>query len=178
MKSGDDMAAQLIWMRYSPRLAALARQRLPVWLRCAVDSDDVANSALYSVILGLRDGQFPNLHDRDGLWALLACITVRKAIGEIASASRQKRLPRGARVPLDEGLLARDAPPDLRVMAAERFEILIERLRLKDDVLATIALSKFEGHTNEEIARRLGCSCRRVARKLELIRKTWETEEA
>jgi len=177
MKSGDDVAAQTIWMRYSPRLAALARQRLPAWLRRIVDSNDVANSAIYSVILGLRKGQFPDLHDRDDLWALLACITVRKAINEIASASRQKRLPPRVCVPLDERLVARDTPPDLRVIAAERFETLIERLRLKDEVLVTIALMKFEGHTNEQIAGRLGCSCRRVARKLDLIRKTWETEE-
>jgi DNA-directed RNA polymerase specialized sigma24 family protein len=162
----------------APRLAALARQRLPVWLRCVVDSEDLANSAIGNLIFGLREGQFPDLHDREGLWALLACITVRKAKNEIASASRQKRSPPGARVPLDDDLLARDTPPDLRVMAAERFEVLIERLRLKDELLATIALLKFEGYTNEEIAARLGCSCRRVARKLELIRKTWETEEA
>jgi DNA-directed RNA polymerase specialized sigma24 family protein len=178
MRSGNDMAAQLIWARYSPRLAALAAERLPVWLRCAVDSDDVANSAIYSVILGLKEGRFPDLHDRDGLWALLACITVRKAIKEVASASRQKRLAPKRRVPLEEGIKAPEHSPDLRVMAAEGFEILIERLRLKDEVLATVALLKFEGYTNEEIARRLGCSCRRVARKLELIRKTWETEEA
>jgi len=177
MKSGNDIAAQLIWTRYSPRLAALARVRLPKWLRCAVDSDDVANSAIYSVILGLRDGKFPDLHDRDGLWALLACITVRKAILEIDSASRKKRLPPKRRQPLDEGIEAPDPRPDLAVMAAEGFEVLIERLRLKDEVLAEIALKKFEGYTNEGIARQLGCSCRRVARKLELIRKTWETEE-
>ncbi len=176
MRSGNDEAAQVIWTRYSPRLAALAAERLPVWLRCAVDGDDVANSAIYSVILGLKDGQFPELHDRDGLWALLACITVRKAIREIARASRQKRLPRERQVPLAEGIQAPGLPPDLRVMAAEGFEILIERLRLKDELLVTIALMKFEGYTNEEIARRLGCSCRRVARKLDLIRKTWETE--
>jgi DNA-directed RNA polymerase specialized sigma24 family protein len=178
MKSGNDFGAQLIWTRYSPRLAALARERLPKWLRCAVDSDDVANSAINSVILGLRHGKFPELHDRDGLWALLACITVRKAIKEIAGASRQKRLPLKRRLPLEEGIKAADPPPDLRVMAAERFEILIERLRLKDEALASIALKKFEGYTSEEIARQLGCSCRRVARKLELIRMTWEREEA
>ncbi len=138
----------------------------------------MANSAIYSVILGLRDGRFPDLHDRDGLWALLACITARKTVHELDRASRKKRLRAGMRQPLGEELEAPDPPPDLAVIAAERFEILIERLRLKDEVLATIALAKFEQYTNEEIARRLGCSCRRVARKLELIRKTWETEEA
>jgi hypothetical protein len=32
----------------------------------------------------------------------------------------------------------------------------------------------FEGYTNDEIAQRLGCSRSKVARKLELIRKTWQ----
>ena len=30
-----------------------------------------------------------------------------------------------------------------------------------------------EGYTNEEIADRLGCSLRSVARKVELVRRTW-----
>ena len=34
-----------------------------------------------------------------------------------------------------------------------------------------------EGYTNEEVAGRLGCSLRTVARKRELIRRTWTDEE-
>ena len=60
MRSGDDEAARKIWNRYSPRLAALARERLPVWLQCVVDGDDVANTAMCSVIMGLREGRFPD----------------------------------------------------------------------------------------------------------------------
>jgi DNA-directed RNA polymerase specialized sigma24 family protein len=177
MRSGNDMEAQLIWSRYSPRLAALARQRLPRWLLCAVDGDDLANSAIKSVILGLHDGRFPELHDRDGLWALLACITVRKARREINRASTKKRLPLGRRQPLDEAIEVSDPSPDLALVAAERFELLIKRLREKDEVLGTIALLKLEGYTNEQIARQIRCSCRRVYRKLELIRTILEAEE-
>jgi DNA-binding CsgD family transcriptional regulator len=32
-----------------------------------------------------------------------------------------------------------------------------------------------EGYTNDEIAAQLGCARRTVARRLELIRKTWES---
>ena len=59
MKSGDDDAAQKIWDRYSPRLAALAKKRLPQWLHCIVSGDDVANSAMRSVIMGRGMAQFP-----------------------------------------------------------------------------------------------------------------------
>jgi DNA-directed RNA polymerase specialized sigma24 family protein len=177
MRSGDDEAARRVWNRYSPRLAALARERLPVWLQCVVDGEDVANAAMCSVIMGLRGGRFPALHDRDGLWALLACITVRKAINEVEKASRQKRRSRRASEALDENIVAPDLAPDLVLKAAEQFEQLIDRLRDKEGLLGTIALWKFEGYTSDEIANRLGCSSRRVARKLDLIRMIWEEDE-
>lgn len=176
IKSGDDEAIRKIWEHYSPRVVALARERLPVWLRSIVDGDDVANDAMCSVIMGLQGGRFPELQDRDDLWALLACITARKAINQINMAQRQKRPPAKAGLPLGEELIAPDPPPDLLWIAAEQFELLIDCLHRKDELLETIALWKFEGCTNQEIARRLNCSDRRVARKLELIRMTWETE--
>ena len=177
MKSGDDEAARRIWQRFSPRVASLARKKVPVWLRRIVDGDDLANSAMCSVIMGLREGRFQELRDRDELWALLACITVQKARNEIAKASRQKRMPPGATMPLTEEITAPDLPPDLIVMAAEQFQSLIERLRSKEAIFEPIALWKLEGYTNDEIAQRLGCSRSKVARKLELIRKTWEQED-
>jgi DNA-directed RNA polymerase specialized sigma24 family protein len=178
MRSGDDEAARNIWNRYSPRLAALARERLPVWLQCVIDGEDVANTAMCSVIMGLRGGRFPGLHDREGLWALLACITVRTAINEVEKASRHKRRSGRASEALDENIVAPGLPPDLTLKAAEQFERLIDRLRDKEGQLGTIALWKFEGYTSDEIANRLGCSSRRVARKLDLIRMIWEEDAA
>ena len=42
--------------------------------------------------------------------------------------------------------------------------------------LRTIAVAKMQGSTNREIAQRLECSVRTVARRLGLIRKIWEEE--
>lgn len=178
MRSGDEEAARKIWDRFSPRLAALARERLPVWLQCVVDGDDVANAAMCSVMMGLREGRFPALQDREDLWALLACMTVRKAINEIETASRRKRRPGLRTEPLDENVVAPHWSPDLACKAAEQFEQLIDRLHEKDGLLETIALWMFEGYSSVEIARRLGCSSRKVARKLDLIRMICEEEEA
>jgi DNA-directed RNA polymerase specialized sigma24 family protein len=177
MRLGDEVAAERIWQRYSTRLAALARKRLPVWLRSVVDGDDVANRAMEDVIVGSRAGRFPKLHDRDDLWGLLAWITVCKAIAEVERETSQKRPPPRQAVPLDESLIAGDCSPDLYVMAAEQFDHLLELLRVKDEGLKAIALWKFEGYTDREIARRIGCARSRVARKLELIRMIWEAEE-
>jgi DNA-directed RNA polymerase specialized sigma24 family protein len=174
MRSGDDEAARRIWEHYSPRLAALARKKLPVRLQRIVDGDELANSAMCSVIMGLREGRFQHLHDRDDLWALLACITVRKAYNEVARASCQKRLAPGESMPLDSQIVAPDLPPDLAVRAAEQFKFLLDLLGRKEAILEPIALWKFEGYTNDEIAERLGCSRSKVARKLELIRMIWE----
>jgi DNA-directed RNA polymerase specialized sigma24 family protein len=176
MKLGDEVAAGRIWQRYSPRLAALARQRLPAWLRSVVDEDDVANSVMQDVIVGSRAGRFPNVQDRDDLWRLLACFTVRKAIHQVKRAKCQKRPPPWKAGPLEESLVATECSPDLQVIAAEEFDHLLELLRVKDEGLITIALWKFEGYTNTEIARRIGCTLNRVARKLELIRMIWEAE--
>src|SRR5262245_35181945 len=141
MRSGDNEAAVRIWKHFSPRVTNLARKRLPVWLQCACD--DIANSAFNAVIVRSREGRFPNLDDREALWALLARITVRKAINEIKSATRQKRPQPGVGLPLNDELIDQDAPPDLGLLAAEQFEILIDRLHRKDEILETIALWKF-----------------------------------
>jgi RNA polymerase sigma factor (sigma-70 family) len=175
-KSGDDAAAEKIWQRYSPRLAQLARKRLPRSLRGEVDGEHVASSALGALISGIREGRFPEVGDREDLWALLACMTVRRAINEIKRAMRQKRRPPGQRVPLDQALVASDPPPDLKLIAAEQFDRLLSALARKDEILKKIALWKFEGYTNEQIAGRLGCSCQKVTRKLNLIRMAMEAE--
>jgi DNA-directed RNA polymerase specialized sigma24 family protein len=176
-KLGDPEAARRIWERYSTRLSALARQRLPGCVRAVVDGEDLANSAFRYFLAGAQEGRFPDLIDRDGLWALLARITVWKANNEIKSAGRQKRPPPWAQVPLEDGVVPAVPPPVLEVMAAEQFQILIERLRVKDELLKSIAIWKFEGDTDQEIAQRLRCSRRRVARKLAMIRMILETEE-
>jgi hypothetical protein len=45
--------------------------------------------------------------------------------------------------------------------------------QLRDDSLRAVALLRMEGYTSEEVSERLGLSLRTVARKLELIRRTW-----
>jgi DNA-directed RNA polymerase specialized sigma24 family protein len=44
---------------------------------------------------------------------------------------------------------------------------------LDDDARRRAALSRMEGFTNDEVADRLGCARRTIARRLDLIRKTW-----
>ena len=56
-------------------------------------------------------------------------------------------------------------------MMAEECRRLLDSL--DDDSLRQVALSRMEGYNNDEIADQLGCARRTVARRLDLIRKTW-----
>src|SRR5262245_6241781 len=63
--------------------------------------------------------------------------------------------------------------PEFAAMMAEECQRLLDAL--DDDALRQVALSRMEGYTNDEIAAQLGCARRTIARRLELIRKTWES---
>jgi hypothetical protein len=49
---------------------------------------------------------------------------------------------------------------------------------LGDKTLRQVAVWKMEGYGNHEIANKLACSLRTVARKLEAIRILWSNEPA
>jgi RNA polymerase sigma factor (sigma-70 family) len=182
LQSGDHAAAQPLWERYYPQLIDLARQHLRGTSRRAADEEDVALSAFDSFCRGAQAGRFPQLKDRDGLWALLVLITVRKA-ADLANYNRRARRGRdrvrgdSALRPIEgetvsEGLaqVEADEPgPDLAAQLAEEFRNLLQRLG--SDELRSIAVWKLEGYTNAEIANRLGCAEVTVSRRLRLIRK-------
>jgi DNA-directed RNA polymerase specialized sigma24 family protein len=182
LRAGDHAAAQPLWERYYPRLVGLARERLRGTPRRAADEEDVALSAFDSFCRGVEQGRFPDLKDRDGLWALLVLITVRKA-AELVHYNRRDRRG-GGRVRGDSALAGRegdagadglaqveagDPTPEVAAQLAEELQGLLDRLG--SDELRAIAVGKLEGYTNAEIAGRLGCATVSVERRLRLIRK-------
>jgi DNA-directed RNA polymerase specialized sigma24 family protein len=141
----------------------------------------VALSAFDSFCRGVAQGRFPQLKDRDGLWALLVLITVRKA-ADLANYNQRERRGSGrvrgdsALGPLAEagsdGLAqaeAKDPTPDVAAQLAEEFRNLLQRLGSDD--LRAVAVGKLEGDTNAELAGRLGCAEVTVRRRLRLIRQ-------
>ncbi|MGE3819836.1 MAG: ECF-type sigma factor [Isosphaeraceae bacterium] len=190
LSHGLDLATRALWGRYNGPLLRLARSRLKPANGAApppgIDEEDVALSAFHTFCRMAAEGRFPKLDDRDDLWRLLVTITARKASNERKSANRQKR--GGGRV-LDEAALdgqsasqsqalaqfVGDEPtPEFVAMVNEEFRHLLTKLRKPEFV--TIALKKFEGYSNAEIAVELGCVERTVERKLEIIRRTWLSE--
>src|SRR4051794_5539501 len=160
VKAGDRDAVRLLLERYFQRLVQLAGARLRGRPGLAGYDEDVALSAFKSLCLGAERGRFPRLADRDDLWRLLALLTVRKAI-DLQRRQRPER--QAAEEDLGE-FLSREPTPELAAEMSEEYERLLDRLG--DPELRAVALWKVEGHSNEEIAQRLGCVVRSVERKL------------
>ena len=185
LKAGDPEATQKLWEGYFQRLVRLARGRLQAAPRRAADEEDVALSAFDSFCRGVEEGRFPRLSDRDDLWQLLVLLTARKASNLVRLERRQRRgggkvLNASALAPGPEEetalakMIGREPDPEFAVQVAEECRRLLERL--DDPTLQAIAVWKMEGHTNEEIAEKLGRAVGTVERKLQLIRKVWGTE--
>ncbi len=190
LRGGDQAAAQAVWERYFDRLVRLAKKRLAGRPDGYEDEEDAALSAFDSFCAGLAQGRFTQLADRDDLWKLLVVITARKAAAQV---DRHRALKRGGawnRVDAGHGsssdgstagdgsltaLVAQEPTPEFAAMVAEETGRLLGRLG--DEQLRQIALDRMEGYTTDEIAARLGCARRTVARRLDLIRQLWTEEQ-
>ncbi len=186
VKHGDEEAARQLWERYFPRLVSLARQKLS-WVPLRMeDEEDVALSVFATFCRAADKGRFPHLNDRHNLWRLLCRIVHHKTVdlirraeagmgdakllgescllGSVTSAQR-----RGA------PMANMEAPDDFAaVVAADEIRRLFSLL--PDEQLRTIALAKMEGHTNRQIAERLGCAERTIERRLKYIRAIWKRD--
>ena len=188
LKNGDSAAAQRLWERYFPKLILLAQQHIrsrgvP---RAMADEEDVALSAIDSFCRAARNGRFPDLADRDGLWRLLLRMTTRKVVDLARHETRERRGgARGRSEPAQnlaesapgerglDGLIGDEPTPEFAAMMADQCRRLLELLEPDLQLLAT---AKMEGYSNQEIAGQLGCSVRTVERRLYLIRRKWEQE--
>ncbi len=186
-KEGDPAAVRALWQRYFQQLVRFAREKLQGTPRRVADEEDVALSAFDSFCCAARQGRFPDLADRDGLWRLLLRITARKAIDVRRSVMRERRAggvwedtfsgedDGSSRRDPELAEMIGDAPtPEFAAMMAEEYGRLLERLG--DVELQALAVAKMEGYSNEEIAAQRNCSVRTVERRLFLIRRKWERE--
>lgn len=185
LKEGDVTAAQSLWRRYYRRLVALARKKLRFSRRRHADEEDVVQNAFHSFFRAVAEGRFPQLDDRDSLWRLLAVITVNKAVKQVAYEQRRKRGGTSADA-MGMSLIADDdhaaltqvvgvePTPEFAAQMAEECRRLLDQLG--DETLRRVAVWKMEGYANDEIAEKLACSRRTVARKLEAIRILWSKE--
>jgi DNA-directed RNA polymerase specialized sigma24 family protein len=175
LRKGDSLAAQELWNRYFARLVWVAQDRLSSLSREA-SGEDVALSALKSVMIGVRENRFPNLADRDSLWPLLVTIAARKSVSEQRRQLAQKR-SRANECRLEDirDYVGVEPSPEFAVEVADELERLVRLLG--DRTLRDIVERKLAGSSNEEIAETLDCSVRTVIRKLNRIRQEWRVLE-
>lgn len=169
LSAGDADAAGPLWDRYFRRMVALAVGRLPGQ---KADAEDVALSAFFQFCRAASEQRFARLATRDDLWHLLVVLTARKAVDWRKWQTARKR--GGPTQALTDTVP--DPGPDPAVAAVVTDEIRGLFDRLGDPDLQAIAQLKLDGHTNEEIAARLGCTTRTVMRRLALIRDIWEAD--
>lgn len=186
LKQGDADAAGRLWEAYFRRLSSFARARMGSFPRRVADEEDVALSVFDSLCRGASRGNYPKLTDRDNLWSLLVVITSRKVCDYITAERRQKRgggqVVAASELASDaqreaavlDAVLSREPTPEMAATFAEECERL---LNLLDPDLRQLALSKMEGHNNEELAAAMNCGLRTVERRLELIRRIWKDAE-
>jgi RNA polymerase sigma-70 factor (ECF subfamily) len=152
--------------RYSQRLMALARRRLPDRLRGRVDPEDVVQSVYRSFFRRLADGRFQFEASLD-LWRLLAAMTFYKVRNAIRFHQRERRDVR--RETSMEGS-AEGSPyadptpgPEDLVTFLECLEQLLARAPKN---YREIVVLRLEGLSIAEIAERIDRSQRTVLRAL------------
>jgi DNA-directed RNA polymerase specialized sigma24 family protein len=175
LRSSDPHAAQALWQRLASRLLSVARAELRGASRRVADEEDVVVQAFAAFLKAVEQGRLPRLDDRDNLWAVLFIFVERAAVSQRRRLTRQKRgdgLVRG-----DSALPGEpaDEEPGALELALVRDQLGHLLAALDDDELRQIVLLRLQGHSNAEIAGRLGWAVPTIERRLRLIRQTWET---
>jgi RNA polymerase sigma-70 factor (ECF subfamily) len=155
------LAADVV-RRFARRLTALARQRLSPATRRRLDPEDIVQSVFLTYFHRYaRDGQA--VADWDGMWALLACITVRKCARGARQAARE-----AAEAALLEAAAVHERSPEEAAAWAEMLEHLTHELTDREREMFVLRL---HGYSSREVSQRLGCTERKVQRVVQRLRR-------
>ena len=170
--SEPDEAAELFWDRFFEKLCRYAESKVYDRHRRLFDAEDIASSAMFALLKGLKQGKFYNVKNRDQLWQMLATISSRKASNAAKFHDREKR--GGGKTRGDSAFGGEIVYPEDPAQIVE-FETTCKELleALPDETYRKVALMRLAGFTNPEIGKQLDCSGRTVDRKLIAIREIW-----
>ena len=176
----EEKASQLIWDRYFEKLRDFANGKIYPRHKRLFDGEDIAGSALLTLMNGLRENRFNDLRNRRQLWQMLIVIATRKTLNTAAFHDREKR--GGGKVKGDSAIenglelkglnsfLNEDDPAKFVELEVSCQELL---KALPDEDYREITLLRLAGFSNIEIAMKTGCSRRTIDRKLNAIRLVW-----
>jgi RNA polymerase sigma-70 factor (ECF subfamily) len=168
LQDGAHEAAQAVFHRFARQLMALARRQLNQKLRGKVDAEDVVQSAYKSFFIRFRAGQV-EASTWQGLWTLLALITLRKCADRLEYFRADRRdVRREVNPAADEDRSARwleaidrEPTPLEAAVLAETVERLLREARPEERPVVELSL---QGYTAQEISERLGRAERTVRR--------------
>jgi RNA polymerase sigma-70 factor, ECF subfamily len=163
--------------RFTRRLIGLARAQLGDRLRHRVDPEDVVQSVYKSFFH--RYGAEALAADEDGLWGLLARITVRKCADraryhQAGCRDVDREEPGGGAEPWPDPA-GREPTPDEAAVLAETVELLLRGLDGDDRPIVELSL---QGYSTQEISERVGRAERSVRRLREQVRRRLEELQA
>lgn len=193
---GDQDACNQLWTVLYPRVVAAARRRISSQQRRVSDEEDIAQSAMRSLLRMVDAGQMNGVQDGNELWSMLFTIMVRKIARSRRRLTAEKR--GGGRVrghSVLEQLIRNPGSESGDSNVAAGFDVLMdprsidqvtgelmaeyhERLQtLPNDTLRAIAVYRMEGMTVDEIAAVLRISRASVRRKMSWIRILWRDKD-
>jgi RNA polymerase sigma-70 factor (ECF subfamily) len=177
LRARDEDAARLIFERFAGQLIRLAAAHLPPRLAGKTDAESAVQSAFGSFFAGHAEGRY-DLTDWDGLWGLLAVITVRKCGHRLERFGAKKRdvsreSPLAGRRDggdFPEPVAPTPTPAEV-LLFKETVQELFSRLAPGDH---QVVLLRMDGHEVRSIADQTGRSERTVARVLAEARAVLE----
>ena len=156
--------------RFTGRLLALAKSRMPERINQRVDPEDVVQSVFRTFFARNAAGQFV-FQETPDVWRLLAAITYRKVQQTIRFHQRHQRDVQREESGMehDERLPESEATASSLAIMVELVDRIIERIPEQHRDILKLRL---ENYSVDEIADRVEVSTRTVERALAIIRKT------
>jgi len=177
-RAGDQNAARQLFEHYVNRLLPLARLRLSQRLASRVDPEDIVQSVFRTFFKRLKAGEF-QIEEEDDLCKLLVRITVHKTLRQVAFHKAGKR---DFSLEAHQGdnandqmvqLLGREPGPEVTVAFLNQLEHFLGRLQPMEREILEM---RMQGHSNEDIAQKLGIYDRKIRRVIERVRALAQQE--
>lgn len=171
-RQGDQGAARQIVDRYIDRLVILARRRLSQRMAARIDPEDIVQSVFRTFFIRVKEGQFA-FAEQDDLCKLLVRITLHKTLRQVAFHKAAKRDPNHE---TEQGehhqerllsLLDEEPTAEATVAFLDQMEHFFSELRPQEREILEM---RMHGHSNEEIAQKLGIYDRKIRRAIERVR--------
>ncbi|MEM7783984.1 MAG: ECF-type sigma factor [Planctomycetota bacterium] len=169
----SEEALEWLWIRFASRLSAVASKRLKN-SKCRINDGESVASEAFAEFFSKSPEDFEKLVNREDLWQILTMIAERRAIDAIRHENTKKL--GGDHTIQDDAPLnfvpGKTSSPDMELILVEAVN---ERLSmLKKPIQRQLAVMRMEGHSNVEIAKRMGIKPSSVDSELKSIRRIWD----